>query len=64
VRLLHNIEIRVLHYSHIVLIGLFQSNREHRLAFRRVIIDKWMYIAQVPINNALVLRNLWEYRCK
>ena len=65
VRLLHNIEIRVLHYSvKPVLIGLFQSNRDHRLTFRRVIIEKWMYIAQVPINNALVLGNLCEYRHK
>ena len=64
VRLLHNIEIRVLHKSHIVLIGLVRSNREHRLTFRRAIIEKWMYIAQVPINNALVLGNLCEYRHK
>ena len=27
-----------------VLIGLFRSNRERRLTFRRVIIEKWMYI--------------------
>ena len=60
VQLLHNIEIRILHYSHIVLIGLFQSNRDHR----RVIIDMWMYTAQVPINTALVLSNLCEYRHK
>ena len=45
----------------IVLIGLFQSNRDHRLTLRRVIIEKWMYIAQVPINNAPVLGNLCEY---
>ena len=36
VRLLHNIEITVLHESHImVLIGLFQSNRERRLTCTR-----------------------------
>ena len=44
----------------IVLIGLFQSNRDYRLTFRRVIIEKWMYIAQMPMNNALVLGNLCE----
>ena len=27
-----------------VLIGLFQSNRERRLTFRCVIIEKWMYV--------------------
>ena len=48
----------------IVLTGLFQSNRDHRLTFRRVIVRKWMYTAQVPINNALVLSNLSEYRHK
>ena len=47
-----------------VLIGLFQSNRHHRLTFRRVIIEKWMYMAQVPMNNAIVLGNLCEYRHK
>ena len=60
VRLLHDIEIRVLHYSHIVLIGLFQSNRDHRLTFRSVIIEQWMYTAQVPINNTLVLSNVCD----
>ena len=64
VRLLYNIEIRIVHKSHIVLIGLFRSNRYHRLTFRRVIIEKWMYTAQVPMNNALVLSNLCEYRHK
>ena len=64
VRLLHKIEIRILHESHIVPKGLFQSNRDHRLTFRRVIIEKWMYTTQVPINNALVLGNLCEYRHK
>ena len=61
-RLLPNIEIRILHESHIVVKVLLQSNRNHRLTFRRVIIEKWMYTAQVPINNALVLDNLCEYR--
>ena len=48
-----------------MLIGLFQiqSNRDHRLTFRRVIIEKWMYIAQV-LYNALVLSNICEYRHK
>ena len=57
VRLLHNIEIMILHQSHIpvVLIGLCRSNRERRLTFRRVIIEKWMYFAQRPSNNALLL---------
>ena len=32
--------------------------------FRRVIIEKWMYTAQVPMNNVLVLGNLCEYRHK
>ena len=64
--MLHNIELMVLHQSHIsvVLIALFRSNRERRLTFRRIIMEKWMYIAQVPINNALVLGNLCEYRHK
>ena len=35
--------------------GLFQSNRDHRLTLRRVIIEKWMCTAQVPLDNALVL---------
>ena len=48
----------------IVLIGLFESNRDHRLTFRSVIIEEWMYTTQVPINNALVLGNLCEYRHK
>jgi len=48
----------------IVLIGLFESNRDHRLTFRSVIIQKLMYTAQVPINNALVFSNLCEYRHK
>ena len=48
----------------IVLIGLFESNRDHRLTFRSVIIEQWMYTAQMPINNALVLSNLCEYRHK
>jgi len=61
VRLLHNIEIGVLHRNHIMLIDLFRSNRKHRRTFRRVIIEKWMYIAQVPLYNALVLGNLCEY---
>jgi len=47
-----------------VLIGLFRSNRERRLTFRCVVIEKWMYIAQVPLDNALVLDNLCEYRHK
>ena len=47
-----------------MLIGLLQSNRDHWLTFRRIIIGKWMYTAQVPINNALVLGNLTEYRHK
>ena len=49
---------------HIVQIGLCRLNREHRLTFRRVIVEKWMYTAQMPINNALVLGNLCEYRHK
>ena len=48
----------------ILLIDLFESNRDHRLSFRSVIIEQWMYTAQVPINNALVLSNLCEYRRK
>ena len=42
----------------IVLIGLFESNRDHRLTLRSVIIEEWMYTTQVQINNALVLGNL------
>ena len=48
----------------IVLIAIFWSNWERRLTFRRVIIEQWMYTAQVPINIALVLSNLCEYRYK
>ena len=63
VRLLHNVEIRVLHYSHIVRIA-YCDHGERRLTFRRVIIEKWMYIARVPLDNALVLDHLCEYRHK
>ena len=31
----------------LILIGLFQSNRDYRLTFRRVIIEKWVCIAPV-----------------
>ena len=47
-----------------VRIGLLQSNRQRRLTFRYVIIEKWMYIALVLLDNALVLDNLCEYRHK
>jgi len=48
----------------IVLIGLFQSNQKRRLTFWCIIIKKWMYIRQVPLNNVLVLSNLWLYHHK
>ena len=38
----------------IVLIGLFRPNRERRQTCRRVIIEKRMYIAQMPLDNAFV----------
>jgi len=40
----------------------FGSNRERRVTFRRVITEKWMYVAQMNLDNALVLVNLCEYR--
>jgi len=42
----------------------FRSNQERRLTFRRLIIQKWMYIAQVSLDNALFPGNLSEYRHK
>ena len=64
---MYNLQVLHLSFVYVFTIEMYFDqidSIEVRLTFRRVIIEKWMYTAQVSINNALILGNLCEYRHK